>query len=59
MIMHAETMEAIRPLSNDERIGTWAARYFSAGLHRQSAADCVGGEDDPDEQITDYAKRRG
>jgi len=29
-----ETYGDLRPLSNDERMAQWAARYFSAGLHR-------------------------
>jgi hypothetical protein len=34
MLMHARTMEALRPLSNDERRAQWAARYFAQGHHR-------------------------
>ena len=35
MLMHASNMEAIRPLSNDQRRANWAARYFALGLHRR------------------------
>ena len=34
ILMHARSMDAIRPRSNDERRGEWAARYFAAGYHR-------------------------
>lgn len=35
-VMHASAdIEAVRPLSNDERRADWASRYFLHGLHRQ------------------------
>ena len=33
-IAHASDMEVIRPLSNDERLAMWAARYYGGGWHR-------------------------
>ena len=35
MIAHAASWEAIRPRTNDERRGAWAARYYGAGHHRR------------------------
>lgn len=34
-LMHARSAEAIRPLNNDERRASWAAKYFCAGFHRR------------------------
>lgn len=34
MIMHARSLESVRPLSNDERRAAWARRYFLRGHHR-------------------------
>ena len=34
-LMHARSMEAIRPLSNDDRLAHWASKYFAAGHHRR------------------------
>lgn len=35
MLMHASAnIEAVRPLSNDERRASWAFRYFLHGFHR-------------------------
>jgi hypothetical protein len=35
-LMHAsDSIEAIRPRSNDERRAVWASKFFSLGLHRQ------------------------
>ncbi|HXS04854.1 MAG TPA: hypothetical protein VN731_10285 [Rhodanobacter sp.] len=34
-LMHADTMESIRPRSNDERMAHWAAKYFALGFHRR------------------------
>ena len=34
-LMHADSMEAIRPLSNDDRRAHWASKYFALGFHRQ------------------------
>lgn len=34
-IMHTRRVDAIRPLSNDERRALWAAKYFAQGHHRQ------------------------
>lgn len=34
-LMHANTMDAIRPLSNDDRLAHWASKYFAAGFHRR------------------------
>lgn len=33
-IMHARRVDAIRPLSNDERRAMWAARFYAQGHHR-------------------------
>lgn len=33
ILMTTYTAESIRPLSNNERLGAWAARYFGLGLH--------------------------
>ena len=33
ILMHAGNLESIRPLSNNERYGAWAAHYFSEGHH--------------------------
>ena len=33
-LMHARDLESVRPLSNDERLATWAQRYFLRGHHR-------------------------
>ena len=35
IVMHTRTDESIRPLSNDERRGTWSAKWFTCGLHRR------------------------
>ena len=34
MILPTDSMESIRPLSNDDRRAAWAARYYALGLHR-------------------------
>jgi hypothetical protein len=35
-LMHASnSIEAIRPLSQDERRAVWAFKFFGLGLHRQ------------------------
>lgn len=34
MLMHARSMEAIRPRSPDERRAEWASKFFAAGHHR-------------------------
>lgn len=34
-IMHARRMENIRPLSNDERLAQWAAKFYTQGHHRR------------------------
>ena len=34
-LMHANSMEAIRPLSNDDRLAHWAGKYFAMGFHRR------------------------
>ena len=36
-LMHAQSMEDIRPRSNDERRGEWAAKYFGHGYHNRPA----------------------
>lgn len=33
MIIQTNTLEAIRPLTADERLASWAWRYLSAGYH--------------------------
>lgn len=33
MIISTNTLEAIRPLTADERLASWAWRYLSAGYH--------------------------
>ena len=33
-LMHARSMEAINPPTNDERRAQWASKYFAAGYHR-------------------------
>lgn len=43
MIFDTRTLESIRPPSNDERMAAWAAKYFSAGFHREIPAN----DDDP------------
>lgn len=35
-VVSARTMDAIRPLSNDERYAAWAQMYYGAGLHRSA-----------------------
>lgn len=37
MIYNTETLETIRPLSNDERRAVWAAAFYGAGWHRGRA----------------------
>lgn len=39
MIYETRTLESIRPPSNDERMAAWAAKYFSAGFHREIPAN--------------------
>lgn len=74
MLMHADSMESIRPLGNDDRRAVWAGRYYAMGLHRQLVPNCPqsdefddrtpGRDDYASEQretapITSYAARRG
>jgi len=35
IVQHAKTWGALRQRSNDERLATWAAKYYGAGLHRR------------------------
>lgn len=34
-VMHAVSMEAIRPLSNDDRRAVWATKFYAQGHHRR------------------------
>jgi len=34
-IMHARSNEAIRPMSNDEKLADRARKYFAASFHRR------------------------
>lgn len=34
ILMRANTMESIRPRSNDERRADWASKFFAMGFHR-------------------------
>lgn len=34
-IMYGNDMESLRQLSNDERLGAWAAEFYGAGHHHE------------------------
>jgi hypothetical protein len=33
--LHTKTLESIRPLANNERLATWAQRYYATGQHKR------------------------
>jgi hypothetical protein len=48
VIIRTDTLESIRPLTDDERRAAWAMRYYALGAHR--LAQRLDSEPDPPEK---------